>query len=227
MAEQIVVVGLGRFGSALAQALTQAGHEVLAIDRRQDPVRDLSDTVSKAVQGDATRLALWNDLPIQGADIGIVAFISSVEANILTTVVLRKLGFKRIIAKAGNEIHSELLRAIGVDTVIEPSNESALRLAHTLGTRLADYLSVSQDFGVGKITDVGPLKGSTIQKFYDTQRISVLAICRDDSILLHPQESEEIKENDILVIAGKDGDLREFADQAPATQPEQASGDEK
>jgi trk system potassium uptake protein TrkA len=208
MAEQIVLAGLGRFGSIVARGLTKAGFDVLAVDRNPDTVKEFADVVSMAMRGEATSFGLWSELPIKSANIGIVAFSSNVESNILTGLVFRKLGIKRIIAKSESELHTELLHAIGIEAVVEPVKESAEQLVHTLGARILDYLDISGDFGVAKIQAAEVLKRVSLQKLYQERKVTVLAIQREGKIILQPSDNEQIKETDVLIAAGKDVDLR-------------------
>lgn len=210
MAEQIVLAGLGMFGSIVARGLTQAGFDVLAVDRRPEPVKENADIVSMALRGEATSFALWSELPIKSANIGIVAFSSNVESNILTALVFRKLGIKRIIAKSESELHTELLHAIGIEAVVEPVKESAEQLVHTLGARILDYLDVSGDFGVAKIQTPEIFKRVSLRKLYQDRKVTVLAIQREGKIILQPSDNEQLREGDVLIAAGKDADLRKL-----------------
>ncbi|MDP3062853.1 MAG: TrkA family potassium uptake protein, partial [Chloroflexota bacterium] len=211
MAEQVLLAGLGRFGSVLATSLTEAGYDVLAVDRREDRLRPLADTISKVVQGDATSMTLWKELPIQDARIGIVAFSASVESNVLTALLFRKLGIKHIIAKSQGELHTELLHAIGVRTVVEPTRDSALRLAHILGTRITDYLQIKEDFGIGRMVATKLLSGITVHTLHEEHKVTVLVILRKDRVILQPRDEEAVQEGDILLAAGKDRDLHRAA----------------
>ncbi|MBI4200265.1 MAG: TrkA family potassium uptake protein [Chloroflexi bacterium] len=208
MAQQVVIAGLGQFGTVLARTLAQLGYDVLAVDRRPEPVRELADIVGSTVQGDTTSPGLWNDLPVKGADTGVVAFGSSMEANVMTTLLLRRLGVKKVIARSDSEFQSELLRAVGVDQVVEPWKESAQRLAHTLGSPIEGYIEMTQDFGVAKVTLAGLPKGVTVRRLYDERGVTVLALRRGDRVVLEPRDDEEVKEDDILIVAGKDENLR-------------------
>lgn len=214
MPRNVVVVGLGRFGSVLATALTKSGYDVLGIDRRQEKVRELANSIDKAVQGEATDPQLWQDLPVKGADLGIIAFSSSLEANVLTALLLRKIEVKRVIALSQSDLHSELLRAIGVDRIIEPHVDSALLLAHTLGTQLQDYLEVTKDFGVCKITADGQLKQFTIRQLYDEKKVTVLVMHHGNRVMLEPPDHEKISEGATLVVAGRDEHLRALSEMA-------------
>lgn len=208
MAKNVVVVGLGRFGSVLAKALAKSGYDVLGIDRRQEKVRELTESIDKVIQGEATDPQLWQDLPVKGAEIGVIAFGSSLEANVLTALLLRKTGVKRVIALSQSDLHSELLRAIGVDHIIEPQVDSALQLAHTLGTHMQDYLEVTEDFGVCKITATSQLKQLTVRQLFVEKKVTVLAMHHGSRVILEPPDSHEITEGDTLVVAGRDEHLR-------------------
>lgn len=208
MAEQIVLAGLGRFGSIVARGLTKAGFDVLAVDRNPEVVKEFADVVSMAMRGEATSFALWSELPIKSANIGIVAYSSNVESNILTTLVFRKLGIKRIIAKSESELHTELLRAIGIEAVVEPVKESAEQIVHTLGAKILDYLDVSGDFGIAKIETPEILRRVSLRKLYQDRRVTILAIQREGKIILQPSDNEQLREGDVLIAAGKDVDLR-------------------
>jgi trk system potassium uptake protein TrkA len=210
LAKNAVIVGLGRFGSVLAEELTRLGYDVLGVDRRPERVRELAQSISKAVQGEATDPELWKELPVKGAAIGVIAISSSVEANVLTALLLRRVGIKQIIAVSSSELHSELLRAIGVDRIIEPQVDSAMRLAHTLGTRIEDYLEVTKGFGIAKIGANGHWKGMTLRKLQDDEATTVLVLLRGHQVMLEPSETEKIAEGDVLVLGGKDQDLRDL-----------------
>ena len=208
MAEQVILAGLGRFGAIVATGLAKAGYDVLAVDRRYEPVKEFAESVSMALRGEATSVALWNELPIKDAKIGVVAFSSNVEANILTALVFRKLGIKRIIAKADSELHTELLHAIGVESVVEPVRESAERVVHTLGTRMLDYLEVSGEFGIARIEAGDILHRVSLRKLYEERKVTVLALHREGRIILQPTDNEQLRVDDVFIAAGKDSDLR-------------------
>src|SRR5918998_2595386 len=100
---QVAVLGLGRFGSAVARELTRLGHEVLAVDASARAVQDLSDEVTYAAQADITDSDALKGLGLGAFDRAIVAVSSDLKVSILAAVHLRRLGVKRIVAKAANE----------------------------------------------------------------------------------------------------------------------------
>ena len=208
MAKNIIVVGLGDFGSRLAREFNHLGYEVLGVDNNEERVRELSDVLTKVVQGDATSSGLWGDLPTKQVDIGVIAFSTNTAANLLAALLLKKSGVKTIVAKSGGDLHTELLKAVGVSRVIEPNKESALRAIHILGTDIEDYMEVTKEFGIARVTGNDQLKGMTIGQLVDKHNATVLILHRDKRMILEPPDTEKIKLGDTLLIVGTDQDLR-------------------
>ena len=135
--ERFVVIGLGRYGSRLAVNLARAGAEVIAIDRNREVVEEMRDRVTLAVAMDSTD---EQALRLQGVDkvgVAVVAIGHDFEANALTTVLLKHIGVKRVISRAGNPMQVRILSRIGADSVVNPEDETADRWSHKL---LAPYL---------------------------------------------------------------------------------------
>lgn len=120
MKRQCIIVGLGRYGRGIAKRLSEANVEVLAVDRNMSTVEKISDYVTKAVCIDVTVEEAWKQLPIKDFDIGIVCFGENVSASILTCMILQESGVKRIIAKAGNKLHKDILEKLNIDEVVFP-----------------------------------------------------------------------------------------------------------
>ncbi len=208
MTISIVVVGLGSYGAGLAKGFSAYGYDVVGVDMKADRVRAASGTLSKAVQGNGASPALWKDLPVKQVDIGVVAIGGDVASNLQAAFLLRKEGVKLVIAKSESALHTELLKAIGINHVIEPDKESTQRLLHTLGADVEDYLEVTRDFGIARITVHDKLKGTTVEHLFDKYKVTVLILTHGDRVLLEPPDKEELRLGDRLVIAGKDESLR-------------------
>lgn len=208
MAKNILVVGLGDFGSRLAREFSNLGYDVLGVDMNEERVRELSDIMTKVVQGDATSPGLWGDLPTKQVDIGVIAFSTNTAANLLTALLLKKAGIKIIVAKSGGELHTELLKAVGVNRIIDSNKEAALRAIHILGTDIEDYMEVTKEFGIARVTGNDQLKGMTIGRLIDRYKATVVILRRDKRVILEPPDSEEIELGDTLLIVGTDQDLR-------------------
>lgn len=211
MADKVVVVGLGRFGTALSSALARMGYDVLAVDRSADRVKELAAEGVRAVQGDATSRILWDDLDVKEFHVGVVAFSSSVEASILACLTLKRAGIPYLIAKSTGDLHTEVLAAVGVQQVVQPEQETGKRLAHVLGAAVSEYIELGDDYGIAKLASPASLVGLTCADIQQRLRASVLAVRRGDRVILSPSAKEEIRAADVLFLAASDGTLRGLA----------------
>ncbi|MFQ5860180.1 MAG: potassium channel family protein [Dehalococcoidia bacterium] len=209
MKKQVVVVGLGRFGTSVAKELYQMGHDVLAIDPDENKVQELMGQVTFAVKADATSETVLRELGVPNFDVAIVGVGSDVTASILTTVLLKNLGIPFIIARARNPLHGDTLERIGADAVVYPEQEMGLRAAHVLfNPDVLDYMELAPAFGISKIRPPEQLYHLTLEEAElggprDKYGIAVLAITRGREHILSPSKDEVIHPGDILVVAGK------------------------
>lgn len=208
MAQNVIVIGLGIFGTSLVDELSQLGYEVLAIDRRAERVKEVARANVQAIQGDATSKLLWQDLDVSPYQAAVIAYSSNVEASVLTAVLLRRLKIPTVIAKSNGEEHSEVLLAVGVDTVVQPQEEAGRRLAHTIGAQIIEYMDVAEDYGIAKIYVPPELEQRTCGEIDQRHKVTVLAIKKKDSIIVSPGSGERVQRGDVLILAGKDAVLR-------------------
>ncbi len=213
MIKQFGVIGLGRFGSSVAITLEKLGYQVLAIDKNESKVDALKDFVTHAKQTDATDADALKEAGIANCDVVVVAIGGDMQNSILTTMVLKDMGTKRIIVKASNAMHGKVIEKIGVEKIVYPEKDTGIRIAHQLvSSNILDFIQVSSDYSMEEIKISEDLKGSTLKdlnlrKKYD---IEVLAIKRRDKLVLVPHAEEELILNDILIIIGKTENVREF-----------------
>jgi trk system potassium uptake protein TrkA len=128
--QQVMVIGLGRFGSALARELERLGHEVLAVDAGEQQVNEIAPHVTHALQLDASDEKALREVGAEQFATAIVAISSAAEASIFATMVLKRLGVRNVIAKAGDQLHADILTMVGADRVVLPEHETGQRLAH-------------------------------------------------------------------------------------------------
>ena len=208
--EQVVVIGLGRFGSALARELERLGHEVLAIDRNEQPVNDIAPDVTHALQLDAA-----DEDALRGAGAGdfnaaIVAISSDAEPSIFATMVLKRLGVRNVIAKAGSLLHGEILARVGADRVVFPERETGLRLAHSFNVpNVIDYLDVAPGFGIEKIRPPKSFIGKSFGELDLKGRMALtpVALRRGKQVIVNPAREERVSEGDELILIGQDANL--------------------
>ena len=208
--QQVAVLGLGRFGVAVANELSRLGHEVLAVDRNEHAVRDLAPDVTHAVEADITDEETLRELGIGSLDAAIVAVASNIEASILSTVVLKRMGVPRIVAKAGTEIHGSILEQVGASRVAYPERETGIRIAHSFAApAVRDYLDLAPGYGMARV----PVQSDWVNKSLaeldlpGKYRLTIIAVSRGNTVLLNPRATEVVRAGDDLTIAGLDEDL--------------------
>jgi trk system potassium uptake protein len=215
MREQVMVVGLGRFGSAAARELHALGHEVLAVDASESIVNDIAPDVTHAVQLDAS-----DENALRAAGAGefpkaIVAISSAIEASIFATMALKRLGVQTVIAKASSALHGAILERIGADRVVYPEREAGIDVAHTFRLPNAiDYIDVAPRFGIAKVAIPSSFVGRTLRDLDLTGRLKItpIALRRGDAVTVNPHREQQLQEGDELVLIGLDEQLTHIAD---------------
>ncbi len=146
---QYAVLGLGVFGSTIAKTLSEQGCEVLAVDKDITCVERIADTVTKAVQADATNIDELMTLGIQDFDVVIVAIGDHLEQSVLTIMNVKELGVKHVIAKAKNKINMRVLLKVGADRVVRPEKEMGVKVAKSLlRNNIVDLVELDSDYCV-------------------------------------------------------------------------------
>jgi trk system potassium uptake protein TrkA len=206
---EFIIIGLGRFGTSLAMSLTAYNHEVLAVDSDLNRVQEVSYILPHTLQLDATNIDALREVGVESFDTGIVCIGTDFEANILATVTLRKLGVRRVIAKARTVTQQEILQRVGADEVILPEHEAGVRLARRLAAvDFVDFMELGQDTGVVEIIAPDYLIGKSLRDSQIRQRygVAVVAVKRGDEVIVSPRAGEVIQKDDILVVLGRIAD---------------------
>ncbi|MFQ5610523.1 MAG: potassium channel family protein [Anaerolineae bacterium] len=203
---EFFVIGLGRFGSSLARALVDMGHDVLAADIDYHLVQVYSSDLPHVVQLDATNFEAMREVGAEHFDTGIACMATDFESNLLATVLLRKLGVPHVIVKARTRTQREILLQVGADEVILPEQEAGVRLARRLSTvDFVDYLELSPDEGIVELLAPPHLHGLTLAEvdLRQSYGLTVLAIRRPDQSLVNPPADARIESGDELLVMGK------------------------
>ena len=210
MKKQIVVAGLGRFGSSLARGLYQVGHDVMALDNNEKRVQDVMGNVTYALQADATDEVVLDELGIGNFDAAVVAIGSDIQASIMATVLFKTIDVKLIVARARNKLHGETLARIGANLVIKPEEGMGARLAHNLfRPTVEEYMEITSNFGISRIPVPArfasmSLKETGLAGARDKYGIAILALKRGNNVTLSPDTDDKLREGDVLIIAGRD-----------------------
>jgi trk system potassium uptake protein TrkA len=210
---EYAILGLGTFGRSLALEMQAMGNEVVGVDISRQIVQGLSGEVRQVIEADATSEATLRDLGITNLD-GAVVAIRDPEPSIMTTLLLKKLGVPYIVARATSPLHEEILKLAGASRVVFPEHETAVRLAHEVAVpEVVDYLSISSDMGINKLTVPKNLVGKTYRDA-DLERrfrIRIMATIRRDRVIFGTTVTEVFEANDVLIVSGRDEDLRKLA----------------
>lgn len=212
---EIIVIGLGRFGSSLSRTLIDMGHEVLGLDLDPDNVREHTDLLTHVAEVDTTNVRALRQLGVADATTVIVCIGTDIEASVLTTAALYDLGVPNIWAKAMTEPHGRILGRVGAHNVVFPEAEMGARVAHLVTGRLLEYIALDDDFVlvemVAPSTIVGvPLGESNLRRDH---RVTIVCHKPAHSGFTHADRETVLVASDLIVVAGTRRDIEAFADE--------------
>lgn len=205
MVRQFAVIGLGKFGVSVARTLAEMGHEVLAIDKDPDKIQHLADSVTHAVQADATDEEALRAIGIRNVDVAVVTIGQDIRSSILASLILKEIGVGLVVAKATDELHGRLLEKLGVDRVVHPERDMGIRLANSLASsNILEYIELSPDYGVAEIVATVDFADKTLRDLNLRARYgaNVVAIRSGDDVKVSPGAEDRVREGDILVVLG-------------------------
>lgn len=209
--KSFLVIGLGRFGSALAFNLSAQGNEVLGIDTRQERVQACADFITQAVVGDARDPEVLKALGAKNFDCAVVAFSNNVGDSALITLNLKELGLEHVVSKASSEVHRKVLEKIGADQVVFPEQEMALRLAQRLDNGdILNYIELSNEYSMmERVMPVG-WSGSTLAQLNIRAKyhLSIIAVRRGMDMVISPGGDFALQAQDCLVVLGRNSDIQ-------------------
>jgi trk system potassium uptake protein len=212
--QQYAVIGLGRFGTSVAQKLFNAGQEVMGIDINEEKVEDAELIVTHGVMADSTDEDALKSLGIRNFDCVIVAIGNDMQSSILTAMLLKELGVKKVIAKALSKHHGKVLEKIGVDWIIYPERDMGERVAHQLlSPNVLNYIELPKDYNIEeiKLPEIMVEKSLREINLRSKYNVSALAIVSNGDIIISPSPDQVINKGDIVVAIGNRNDLAEFA----------------
>jgi trk system potassium uptake protein TrkA len=221
-----VVIGLGYFGSTLAQKLTLSGNEVIAVDKKMERVDAIKDDVTHAVCMDCSEEVVVKSLPLKDTDVVIVAIGENQGASIMITALLKQLKVKKIISRAVSPLQKTVLHAMGVTEIIHPEEEAAERWANKLnmiGT--IDSFVVNKNYCLVELKTPKKYVGKTIgeidfMKSHNVLVLSVIKLSKEENLIGVMQNISKIKgiatsdtrlkEEDVLLVYGENEDIKDF-----------------
>lgn len=203
-ADSVAVIGLGRFGRALALELMANGTEVLGIDTSEDIVQDLNGRLTHVVMADTTKEEVLRQLSVPEFDRVVVAIGSDVQASILTTSLLLRFGIKHLWAKAVSEAHGTILEQLGVKHVIYPESDMGKRVAHLVRGSMQDFLDIGEDFSLVKMAPPTLVVGKSLAEsgIRTKQKVTVVAVKKPGGKWNYTTPETIIDAEDTLLVAG-------------------------
>lgn len=217
--QTFAIIGLGRFGSAMATTLTELGQDVIGIDANEERVQRHADMIRSAVQLDANDERALRAVGVQDVDVAVISIGENIEASLLAVMLVKDLGVPRIIAKAVTALHGRILERIGVDRVIFPERDMAVRVAHSLVVaNVLDYIELSRDFSIIEIPAPGAFAGKSLKDLQLRNRfgLTLIAIKRKPSgagqevTNVAPDANDQIEAGDVLALLGSNERLAQL-----------------
>ena len=211
--KSFVVIGLGRFGTAVAEELYALGHEVLAVDRNETCAQRVAETVTHTIIADAKDETVLQSIGVRNFDCAVVC-MTDIEDSVMVSLMLKEQGAKYIVAKSRSEQHSRMLKLIGVDRVVFPERDIGVRLAQTMSSRRAlDVIELSPDYAIVELLLPQSWAGRTLAEI-DVRRkfgANVLAVRRgDEEMHISPQAEFLLQQKDVLIVVGGNDDIQKL-----------------
>ena len=210
MKKTYLVVGLGRFGSAVAQRLYELGSEVMVIDLHPELVQKIENKVTCAAVCDARDEEALRALGARNYDCAVVAIGSDLATSVVATLNLKELGVATVICKATDDTQRRALEKIGADRVIIPERETGIKLAQSLtSSSILDFIELSKDCGIAEIHTPESWFGKTLRELNIRAKlgVNIIAIRHDGKIEVAPGADFALKENTVLVVLGTNDKL--------------------
>jgi trk system potassium uptake protein TrkA len=223
----IAVIGLGGFGSSVARELTEKGVQVLAIDRDRAQVEAIKDSVTHAVTLSSTDEEALLAVGIQNVDVAVVCIGEDIEANLLTTMLLKKMGVHRIWTRALSPLQQEMLKVLEVDNIINLEKEMGGITANSLASpNITRHIPLAKGHSIAEVQVPGEFVGKTLRALDPRNKFSVNVVAikkmvpgitdqgeriMEESIEDVPSPDDLLEETDRLLVVGSDKNLERFA----------------
>ncbi len=223
---KFTIIGLGNFGSTLAEKLTQLGHEVIGVDKNIEKIEEIKEKITHAICLDCSHQAAVSSLPLKNTDVVIIAIGEDVGANLLTTALIKKMNVPRLISRSISTIHETILESMKITEIVRPELETAERWAKKISTfGLVDSFELTDQFSVVEVVIHGKFAGKTIEevgfnKDYNVIVLTIMKTVKEKNQLDVFRNVPKLKiegiakaktilnEGDIMVLYGHNKDIR-------------------
>ncbi|WP_306215611.1 potassium channel family protein [Actinoplanes sp. RD1] len=211
--DNVVVVGLGRFGGSVAESLVNLGHEVLGIDSDPRIVQDWSDRLTHVVEADATDTDALRQLGVQDFSRAVVGIGTNLETSVLTVLTLAEVGVSEIWAKATSQKHGQILSRVGARHVIHPESEMGERVAHLITGRMLDYIEFDDGFAISKVRAPEEAVGRSLAEIGLRSKwgVTVVGTKLPGQDFTYARPETVVPEGCLLIVAGDTAKVERFA----------------
>ena len=213
MKKSVAVLGLGKFGSSVARALTKGGAEVLAVDKNEDLVREIADEVTCTVCVDVSDKEMMNNIGLEGMDAVVIATAEHLDASVMALMIVKEIGVPYVLVKADGTLKGEILKRVGADEVVYPEEEMGARIANNLlGGSMTDLFDLTADTSFVKLQARKEWINKSLAdiNFRGKYNVYVIAIEGNAGVDGALDPTQPINEQDNLVLIGKKRDLARF-----------------
>ena len=204
------IIGLGRFGAAMATSLAELGHEVIGIDANEEHVSGLDDLLAQTMTLDATDEKALRSAGIQDVDVAVISIGENIEASVLVAMLVLDLGIPTVVAKAITPLQGRILERLGVSRVVFPERDMAIRVAHSLVVpNVIDFIELSRDFSIVEVPAPPEFVGQTLKDLALRPKygLTLIAIKRrnadgTETTSVAPAADDHIEAGDVLSLLG-------------------------
>ena len=211
--DNVVVIGLGRFGGQVAASLLSLGHEVLGIDENPQLVQGWSDRLTHVAQADSTDNEALRQLGVPDFPRAVVGIGTDIEASVLTVLALTEIGVHEITAKATSVKHGKILRSVGATHVVYPEAAMGERVAHLITGKMLDFIEFEDDFAIAKVRAPRESAGRTLEdiKLRSRYGVTVVGVKQPGSDFEYARPETVVPAGSMLIVAGETGKVEQFA----------------
>ncbi len=212
--ETVAVLGLGRFGSAVALELMASDVQVLGVDSSERTVQDMSTKLTHCVRADSTHEDALRQLGIQEFERAVVGIGTSIESNLLTASLLKTLGVDNVWAKAISSAHGRILEQLGVDHVVYPENDMGRRVAHLVMGCMLDFIQFEPDYAMVKTAPPTTMLGKPLSEtgVRSGHGVTIVGVKRPGGAFTHCTGETVLRSGDVVIASGLPRAVEKFSE---------------
>lgn len=211
--DSVAVIGLRRFGSAVAESLMHLGHEVLGVDEDATRVQLWSDRLTRVAQADSTNVEALRQLGVNELAHAIVGIGGNIEANVLTVLALQEIGVKDIWARAISDKHETILKRLGIQNVINLEATMGERVAHLVTGKMIDFIEFDDGFAIVKTRAPQEAIGKTLAQsaLRSKHGVTIVGVKSPKTDFTYARPETSVNTDDLLIVAGETRAVERFA----------------